>query len=625
MKSKTSFFNFTVFKKTVLRFIPIWAGYMFIWLLLMPMTYINNYYADSIQFQIAETIQYSSVVMPFVFGGICALTVFSYLYSQRSAVMFHSLPVSRDGLFVTNYLAGLSFMIIPNIIIYLLTALTTYSQHGVSMQEVMTALNTWLAVTSINCLFFYSLAVLLGMIVGSWFILPVIYLILNFTATVIEYIITAGMELMIYGYMQGESGFTFLSPAAYMLEKFRFYKYSGGVRVLHVEKHVYLYLIALVLVALTFAVLSYIIYKKRNVETAGEIISVKCLRPVFKYGFAVGCSLVIGATAFSIIGYDNKITLLVSMIIGGIIGYLIATMAMNKSFKLKGKALKELSIFIAVIVLIFTVFALDLFGMEGYIPPKSSIEDATVWISGNEVSVSKGDITLQDFIDLHKQVLKQKEESQDATSDGKQAHTMVEFYYKTKQKTVERRYDIPIAKEYIEREGSAQNTLASIINSFEYVSRIYDWLYDGSEILTLEIRLDGITEYYDKAVDTTTDDELFSGLVEYPYVYGDFKAILANPDVRIEQICQALKEDILSGEYYSFGEFDKNYGYMGHIEVTYSVTENVGVYNEYLDKYENNRYKVTEWIPIYKDTKLYDICVEVTNEEYQNKLLKAFS
>ena len=160
MQSKISFFNFTVFKKTCLRFFPIWGAYLFIMMMIHPMTYLNYYNVKFAAFNIAETIPQGSTIITFIFGCASALAVLSYTYNLRSTVMFHSLPVSREAMFTTNYIAGLSFMLIPNLLIYGMTALVLLSK-GADMSQVMMALTTWLGATSAMGVFFYSFAIFL--------------------------------------------------------------------------------------------------------------------------------------------------------------------------------------------------------------------------------------------------------------------------------------------------------------------------------------------------------------------------------------------------------------------------------------------------------------------------------
>ena len=48
------------------------------------------------------------VALSLVFGALAAMASFGYLYNNRSAAMMHALPLRREALFTTQYLAGLS-------------------------------------------------------------------------------------------------------------------------------------------------------------------------------------------------------------------------------------------------------------------------------------------------------------------------------------------------------------------------------------------------------------------------------------------------------------------------------------------------------------------------------------
>ena len=37
-----------------------------------------------------------------VYAALCALAVWSYLYSARSVGLMHTLPIRREGIFLTN-------------------------------------------------------------------------------------------------------------------------------------------------------------------------------------------------------------------------------------------------------------------------------------------------------------------------------------------------------------------------------------------------------------------------------------------------------------------------------------------------------------------------------------------
>ena len=121
MRSGTSFFNGTLYRKAFFRFWPIWAIYGIQWLLLIPMPLLTtalqgrNPGATSMAdylFMMAQETPPSLLVFgsmsAAVAGVICAMAVFAYLYSSRSACTMHALPLRRETLFVSHYLAGLS-------------------------------------------------------------------------------------------------------------------------------------------------------------------------------------------------------------------------------------------------------------------------------------------------------------------------------------------------------------------------------------------------------------------------------------------------------------------------------------------------------------------------------------
>ena len=96
------------------------------------------------------------------------MAVFSYLYSSRSACMMHALPARREALFVSHYLAGLSFLLLPHLAVY---ALTVAVEAALGCLELV-PLTTWLLTQSGVCLFFYSFAVFCAMFTGNLVALP---------------------------------------------------------------------------------------------------------------------------------------------------------------------------------------------------------------------------------------------------------------------------------------------------------------------------------------------------------------------------------------------------------------------------------------------------------------------
>ena len=122
MQSKTSFFNGTLFRKNLTRFWPLWGLASFL-AALFPLALLvkvlrDGTYSPPIRAPEFTRMYYSVVgdagpVLFLIYGALCALAVWSYLYSPRSVGLLHTLPIRREGLFLTNFLSGLAMVLLP--------------------------------------------------------------------------------------------------------------------------------------------------------------------------------------------------------------------------------------------------------------------------------------------------------------------------------------------------------------------------------------------------------------------------------------------------------------------------------------------------------------------------------
>ena len=231
MQSKNSFFDWTTYKKTVTRFWPLWAGYFAIWVIFLPLEGLMALrrnaggipggidYVERFANTNVPQITQGALYLALVFGGLAAMAVLSHLYSARSANLFGSLPIRREGLFLTHYLVGLSFLIVPNVAIFLLTLLV----EGAGGCVVMQGLGFWLAAACGECFFFYSMAVFCGMFTGHILALPAFYGICN----ILAYGVTTLVRFMLDRFYYGFAGFSdrvgdaveWLSPTMALIHK----------------------------------------------------------------------------------------------------------------------------------------------------------------------------------------------------------------------------------------------------------------------------------------------------------------------------------------------------------------------------------------------------------------------
>ena len=501
MGSGKSYFNPTLFGKNLARFWPIWGLYTLIWVVLLPVGVLlrrdvwNKGLAREFPLDLLNHSSNMALVLAFLFGILCAMAVFSYLYSSRSVGMFHALPMHREGLFLTNYLSGLAFLWAPNFAVFLL-ALAAEALNGT---VVFSSLFTWLVVSCLLCLFFYSFAVFCAMFTGHILALPAFYLILNFLASFLTYLVEAIAREFLFGFTGAawaEKWALWLTPALKLLRSTGL-DYTGSTPRYYGLGLVILY----ALIGLALAGIALAVYRRRQLERAGDVITVGWVRPVFRYGVALCCAITLGAFFYSIFFTllpRGAWTLLGWMLLWGAVGCFIAEMLLKKRLWVFKTSWKGCVVFLVCLVAAMTTLELDLLGFERKVPDAAQVK--SVQISGmNSAPYDTGSYpsftatdpqTIGEITALHSAITDRKDELEAVQASGisteswisgsngldlqVETSTSVRLWYELTDGTVlERRYDLPIRAEDLEDPSTPAARLSQLINQPQVTSEIY--------------------------------------------------------------------------------------------------------------------------------------------------------
>lgn len=297
------------------------------------------------------------------FSLIAALAMFSYIHHQRNTAMIHALPVTRNCLFTTHYLAGLTLVLLPllisGVILVVGELLAGITHIGYSL--------LWILVSAVFLFLFYSFAVFAGMFTGHMAAHALYFFIFNFLAVFLEDVFETILSSLLFGYVApGRGLFTAFSPIVYLVECFSDFSYGKGN---------WLVVACYLLVGLLFTWGARAVYLRRHMETAGDVVSVRIMKPVFKYSVAFCSSALLGnIIVVSLMNFGRGFTVfVVSYLIGGFIGYFAAEMLLRKTFRVFRKV-KGFIAFALVIVVLLGAIHFDLFGYETYVPDVRDVE-----------------------------------------------------------------------------------------------------------------------------------------------------------------------------------------------------------------------------------------------------------
>ena len=536
MRSKTSCFNGTLFRKNLSRYWPLWGlasfgGAMFPLAMLLELLHNGFRFWSPLETRQAyyTVLSYGVPVISIVYAILCAMAVWSYLYNARSVGMMHTLPVRREGLFVTNVLSGLTMMAIPYAVTGVLLVLVTMLFGGF---EPVGVLVTVLGVMG-ESLFFFGLATFCAFIVGNVFMLPALYGLLNFIAVLTDFMVNLLAQGFCFGLNSSYSGTVeWLSPVVYLIQKISpnstyetqwvtdrlgGQRYETSVLTSVTLENGWL-IAAYAAVGAALLGLAWLLYRRRRSESAGDVVAVGWMKPVFRYGCAVYAAILGGRLLYALLWesfqsgrYFTVLPMILCMIAGGAIGYYAASMLLAKTprvFKTTWKGMLAVALGCAALC---GAMKCDLFGVVRRVPAPDSVKLVNVYAAGsNYYQVpGKDDALIEKVRTLHQTIIDDKDyimstaegrsvymETEEgsytigapaseivSTSVSSFANTSVRFTYTLNSGLkVERRYNLYLTQNRMDQEDTYDHLLDQLINSQEMRQKRIRWRDEGFQL-----------------------------------------------------------------------------------------------------------------------------------------------
>lgn len=412
MQSKTSFFNGTVFRKNLTRFAPAWGLYTLCLILGTLLLYSNGGTMKQWHFanNMAEMPQFMSLVNLF-YAPIVAQLLFGDLFNSRMCNALHAMPLRRENWFVTNCLSGLTFSVLPGVVMAVLSgALCSGSLVRSAWQM------PWLtlAATTLQFVCYFGLSVFAIMCSGNRLGMLLIYSLLNGGAYIAYWLVDTVYTPMLYGVNTPTVLAEAMTPMANMLDN-AFLQVDdtlwdlqeafgedlrGAFSTYYLVPETWGNLLAWAAAGAVFALVGLMLYRKRDLECAGDAVAFPVLEPVFQVLGSVVCAAASQFILYMFFGRRGVNYLI--MAAGLVVGWFACRMFLERStrvFRLKNwMGLASLT---GVIALSLFLTHIDVFGIETWQPKAEDVKSVT--ISYNYELTDKEDI--QKILNLQSEAL----------------------------------------------------------------------------------------------------------------------------------------------------------------------------------------------------------------------------
>ena len=265
MKSRTSFFNVTVLRKNLIRFAPVWVLYAVAEILgLMTLDLSSaRIVANDLRYIMGPV-----AICHMIYALIVAACLFGDLFDSRLCNGLHAMPLRREGWLLTNLISGFLFALIPAVAGGLVAAIALQEYYWIAL--------LWQATSLLQYVFFFGVAVFSAMCAGKRLSMTAIYCLIHFLSMLIFWIATLVYQPLLPGVVLSEESFSAFCPvvsmASHRYMDFYYDKILGGYfRGFMTQDLHYLYICAGL--GLLFLALAWLLYRNRQLESAGDFIS----------------------------------------------------------------------------------------------------------------------------------------------------------------------------------------------------------------------------------------------------------------------------------------------------------------------------------------------------------------
>lgn len=449
MKSGTSFFNFPVYKKNLTRFFPLWLVYTIAVLLIFLSADMAPNVSRNMMHAMSPMALFSGG-----YGALSALCLFSDLFQSRRCNALHAMPLKRSCWYCTNILSGLTFALIPNLLLCLLLTMK-YPPYWNYMM--LAALGF-----TLEFMVFFGFTLFFIMLSGN----TVAAVLLTGFVCLFSFLVYAIVNVIYVPLLWGvqTAGGDFLDFSPFVLV-------SGNYELPLEAGDGWTYLAIYTVVSALLMVGGWFLYKKRALECAGDFLAYPKTAPWLAALVTPLCGSLLFAFFWGVWGIRNYLYLFIGMVIV----FFLLRMLLEGSLRVfRLKNIAYCAILCAVIGLSLFAMRFDPFGVEKYIPESDTVYSVTINGRNHYLFYNRRQKSSPELIEavrtLHGEALAEKE---DAMQSEKTVECWLDYTLENGN-TVARRYFIPAKGEAAQHLKALTSTREYIFCGIDYRSIIAD-------------------------------------------------------------------------------------------------------------------------------------------------------
>lgn len=435
-----------------------------------------------------------------IIGGIISgITAFSMLHSKEQVDFYYSLPVKRETWFSVSFVSSMIQFIVPYVAGYLALFMCGMLE-GIATQKVISEIFIVMGFTILFFLLIFSITslamILTGKLLCSVMMIAVLMFYGSFLGALYHYTMAQGFETysakMFYHNnfllaMIKENGWG--SPI------FSYLKFAERMKEGMDEISMIKAAMILIFICALVITLSFVLYKIRSMESAGNALAFPRSEPVIKVLIAVSLSLFLGISLSSL-NYEGRVNGTWLFLIGGMSTILVCAVIefiYRTDIGLVFKKKVSMAVSFAIVFLAMSILYFDLFGYNSYLPDQDQIESMGInYRDMNLYLLQPESLTEEEYFDIMEnystkdispvyEIAKEGISKVGKKKDNKKDEFVNIVYYLKDGRVVYRNY-------YVSKQTLFENTSDLLADETYRNKRIQQKVFETEQISQIHIR-----------------------------------------------------------------------------------------------------------------------------------------
>lgn len=303
------------------------------------------------------------------------VALFSYMHNKRSVDVYHSLPLTRDELYMIHSAVAVTVVFIPLLVNFSIVAIASLASPVKNVGDIMLEMLCWMAISFV----IIAVTALTAVNSGTSFDTAIFSVGLNISLPAIYFTVLMLGQLMLYGFsMNDEYVMTGCKLSPFSVIVLRQGIESSGIENLKMLSENNIAVLLWLLIGTAILIIGLLSYRKRPSENAEMVGNMGPIQVYLRSAGTLAAGTLLGFMFCGVFDYESDTAVLIASFAASILVYFVGDALLSRNIRALPKALPKAVITASGVAVVVLVMMFGGLGYESRVPAIDSVENVTL-------------------------------------------------------------------------------------------------------------------------------------------------------------------------------------------------------------------------------------------------------